>query len=157
MDKWDEKLVTADQRLNFAILMLKQVLQSLRKLHRLGYSHGDLKPANICARQSHDGSFKFTLIDLGMSMKLAQLGDSNNKKVFRGNLMFASIGHIVRSRPSQLDDIYSLLCVAYYFFVGTLPWIDYIERLPCNRNYYVQDTYVKIRLKKREEFDKKLC
>ena len=100
LDKWDQKLPTIEQKMNFAIIMLKQIMFSLKKIHTLGYTHGDLKPANICARQSHDGSFTFTLIDLGMSSKLAQLGDVYNTKIFRGNLMFASIDHIVRQRAS---------------------------------------------------------
>ena len=82
------------------IVMIKQIIPGLKKLHSFGYSHGDLKPANICARQSHDGSFKFTLIDLGMSAKLAQLGSKYDYLRFRGNIMFASIGHIMKGRAS---------------------------------------------------------
>ena len=142
LDKWDIKLTTYEQKMSFTITMLKQIILSLKKIHNLGYTHGDLKLANICARQSHDGSFKFTLIDLGMSAKLAQFGDFYANKHFRGNLMFASIDHIVRKRASQLDDLYSLLCVAYYFVMDKLPWTDYIEELHANyghdskRNFY---------------------
>ena len=57
--------------------MLSQLLLGLKKLHDLGYSHGDLKPQNICARKSHDGSIKFTLIDLGMSAKLSLIGETS--------------------------------------------------------------------------------
>ena len=69
--KWRDKLVSTDQRMNFAISMLRQVLLSLRKLHSLGYSHGDLKPGNICAKMNKKGVFKFILIDFGLSAKLA--------------------------------------------------------------------------------------
>ena len=55
--------------------MLKQLILGLEKIHNLGYSHGDLKPENICARKTHDGQIKFTLIDLGMSARLYELGD----------------------------------------------------------------------------------
>ena len=60
-----------------------------------------------------------------------------------------------------MDDLYSLLCVAYYFVIGTLPWIDYIERLHetgahPGKNFYKKDTYRKLRLKKRKVFDAKL-
>ena len=109
--------------------MLKQVLFSLKKLHSLGYSHGDLKPGNICAKMSNNGLFKFILVDFGLSAKLAQLGYNYSSKIFRGNVLFASIEHMMRSRASQLDDLFSLLCVAYYFVNGTLPWIDYIEKV----------------------------
>ena len=100
LEKWSEKLINGKQKLNFAFVMIRQMIASLRKIHSLGYAHGDLKPTNICARQSHDGSFKFTLIDLGMTAKLAQLGGSYQNKTFRGNLMFASHGHIKRERAT---------------------------------------------------------
>ena len=55
LEKWQNKIVATDLRQNFAISMLKQVLISLKKLHSLGYSHGDLKLGNICAKMSHNG------------------------------------------------------------------------------------------------------
>ena len=97
-----------------------------------------------------------------MSSKLPQLGEFYGKKDFRGNLMFASIDHIVRKRASQLDDLYSLLCVAYYFIIGTLPWIEYIEKLHqqfdqnSKYNFYQGGKYKKLRIRKREYFDQKL-
>jgi serine/threonine protein kinase len=66
LETWMEKLKLKSNRVGFMIEMLKQILPGLAKLHSLGYSHGDLKPENICARTSHEENFKFTLIDFGM-------------------------------------------------------------------------------------------
>ena len=134
---------------------------SFERIHSFGYSHADLKPLNICARaSSHDGSYKFTLIDLGMCSKLPKLGQVTDKKKFRGNFMFASIEQIVRKRPTRLCDLYSLLCVAYYFVNGTLPWIDHIDRLIEQRSdsadMYNPSNFIKIRMKMNKEFDKEL-
>ena len=41
-----------------------------KMLHELGYSHGDLKPENICARKRQSGEIVFTLIDFGLCQKL---------------------------------------------------------------------------------------
>ena len=109
--------------------MLHQIILGLKKIHSLGFSHSDLKLENICARQRQDGSFAFTLIDLGMSAKLNKLGEDNSNLRFRGNLMFASADHLQRKRASQLCDLYSLLCVAYSFVNDKLPWVTYIDRL----------------------------
>ena len=95
----------------------------------MGFTHSDLKTANICARANNDGSLRFTLIDFGMSAKVSRLGETYHYKDLRGNLMFASIDHIIRKRASQIDELFSILCVAYYFIFGTLPWIETIEYL----------------------------
>ena len=43
--------------------------------------------------------------------------------------MFASVYQLYYNRPGRVDDIYSLLCVAYYFAYGTLPWIEHIDNI----------------------------
>ena len=43
--------------------------------------------------------------------------------------MFSSVYQFFFKRPLQLDDIYSLLCVVYYFIHDTLPWIKHLEEL----------------------------
>ena len=138
LDNWEVKLCSFNSKQKFIVSMLRQIILCLQKLHRLGYSHGDLKPQNICARKSHDGSVKFTLIDLGMSAKLTSLGSKDIKQVFRGNMMFASADHIISHRASALCDLYSLLCVSYFFLNKTLPWLDevIVQNKKTGRNYY---------------------
>ena len=75
-------MISMDSKTKFIISMLKHIILGLQKLHGLGYSHGDLKPSNICARKSRDGSIKFTLIDLGMSTKLIKLGEDRTYRRF---------------------------------------------------------------------------
>ena len=70
LDYWDEQIIGQEMRIKFAVSMIRQIIQGLKQLHDFGYSHGDLKIQNICARPRHNKKFKFTLIDLGVSMKL---------------------------------------------------------------------------------------
>ena len=138
LDKWEIKLSSSYSKQKFVVSMLKQVILGLQKLHTLGYTHGDLKPPNICARNRHDGSVKFTLIDFGLSAKLASLDKKEKGQVFRGNLMFASTDHIISHRASALCDLYSLLCVSYFFLNKTLPWLDevIVQNKKTGKNYY---------------------
>ena len=119
-------------------------------MHEFGYSHGDLKPENICARMTHDGNVRFTLIDLGMASKLPRPGAPvSSKMYFRGNYMFAGVNQIEVKRASSIDDLYSLLCVAYYFVNKTLPWIKHIEEenmLNPDVNLYEKENFIQIRL-----------
>ena len=57
-----------------------------------------------------------------MASKLARLGADNREKGFRGNIMFASSHHLQYGRPTRLDDIYSLACVAYSIINYATPW-----------------------------------
>ena len=108
----------------FSLAMVYQVVQGLEKVHKFGYSHSDLKLENICARVSSDGYFKFTLIDFGVVSRLIKIGEvyDYNRKLFRGNLLTSSLDHILSHRSSVIDDIYTLLCVAYVFVFDQLPW-----------------------------------
>ena len=113
----------------FVVEMLNQLIPALKKLHDLGFSHGDIKNENICAKFDKNGNLKFTLIDFGVSSKLPLLGLDLRKKRFRGNLNFASPEHIMNRRASRIDDLYSLLCVAYKFVNLWLPWEECLEQM----------------------------
>jgi len=67
LESWMERVKSRRNRLCFVADMLRQILPGLEKLHAQGYSHGDLKLENICARTCENGNLKFTLIDFGMS------------------------------------------------------------------------------------------
>ena len=146
--------------MEFAVEMLRQMIPALKKLHDLGFSHGDIKHENICARYTRNGDLKFTLIDFGVSSRLAQLGQDMRNKRFRGNLNFASPEHIMNRRASRVDDLYSLLCVGYKFVFNWLPWEEYLEKMyKCNpeANYiFSMKEVTKIRVKQMRSFEKKL-
>jgi len=89
--KWFKHKKVGDNKIEFACKMLRQIIRALKKLHKLGYSHGDLKPANICARETNKGKIKFTLIDFGLCQKLPEPGQPLcQNKHFRGNLIYCS-------------------------------------------------------------------
>ena len=83
----------------FALAMIKDITASLRSLHNLGYSHGDLKPENICAKQLKDHTFRFTLMGLQNIQKLVKLG-AENTGVGRGSMIFASTHALQKQKLS---------------------------------------------------------
>ena len=87
---WMKKMPDKQKCQDFTMIMLTQIINGLRSLHRFGYSHGDLKGENICARVDSNGHFKFTLIDLGICTKLPKMGQNPYVPNFKGNLMFSS-------------------------------------------------------------------
>ena len=137
------------------------MVKSLHVIHDLGYSHGDIKPENICARQTEAGQFNFTLIGFGNSLKLVKLGQARqDNKVYRGNLIFASLPCLERSWATQLDDLFSLLGVAYFFIEGSLPWLDYIESRPKLQQETLlmsSKNYIEMRKECSESFLSEMC
>ena len=49
LDNWGDQPYTKKQRMAFVVEMLKQLIPALKKLHDIGFSHGDIKHENICA------------------------------------------------------------------------------------------------------------
>ena len=109
--------------------MLRQIIVALSKIHSFGFSHCDIKMDNICARFTKNGKLKFTLIDFGVSSKLQPLDADTREKSFRGNFSYASPDHLYNKRASQVDDLLSLLYVAYKFVYLKLPWDKLAKKL----------------------------
>ena len=120
-----------------------------------------MKLDNVCARIDSNNQFKFTLIDFGVVTKLPKIGQSFNlnEKLFRGNLLTASLDHIISHRSSIIDDLYSLLCVAYQFVFEKLPWHEKLDKQLSKINIQAltkeryQTLFIKMRLKHSHHFD----
>ena len=71
------------------------------------------------------------MIDFGLVTKLPRIGQDNKKekKNFRGNLLNASIDALKTGRSSAIDDIFSLLCVAFFFVFLDLPWLRKLDKI----------------------------
>ena len=74
--------------------------------------------------------------------------------------MFASIEQIVRKRATSLCDIYSLICLVYFFVNDTLPWLDYIDKKaqlePEPDSLYEEQNFSMTRMLKNKDFEKEL-
>ena len=113
-------------KINFAGDMLRQTIIALKTLHGLGYSHGDLKPENVCVRESSESGLKFSLIDFGLCTKLPIPGaEHKQNKYFRGNFMFCSDLQLMKFIPTQFCDLISLINVAYYIVLKEIPATKY--------------------------------
>ena len=138
--------------------MLRQIIMALKTLHGIGYSHGDLKPANICVRRDSKGRLKFTLIDFGICQRLPKLGDSCKKnRSFRGNLMFASDWQLRQYTATQYCDLTSLAGVAYYIVnEKEMPMTAYKRQHP-EANFMCAKEYARIRLENAQAFERELA
>ena len=74
--KWEEK--------NLILTMGQQVIRILRRIHRNGFVHCDIKPFNILYDKSQPEDKQFTLIDFGISRRYV---DSQGKHICKQKLL----------------------------------------------------------------------
>ena len=65
---------------------------------------------------------KFTLIDFGLCSRLDKQQKSYESQGFRGNFVYSSSHHLIMGQANEIDDLTSLVYVAYKFIFGKLPW-----------------------------------
>lgn len=160
-DAWMYHIKDNNERLEFASAMLEQMIPALQTLHDAGYSHGDLKPDNVCARLSSDGSYRFTLIDFGVSQKLLPPGIDKINPTFHGNLLFCSKRQLNYLRVSRLCDLMALTDVGYCIFTRSMPITNYLYRYkeehPGDNRYDDTETFKNLRMELFDRQDDFLC
>ena len=99
-------------------------------MHRAGYVHADLKPANFLFELGDikEATNNVYIVDFGLSRKFIDekgnhLPIKSNQGI-RGTLPFISMNTHSGIRMSRRDDIESLAYVTMYLVKGTLPWIS---------------------------------
>ena len=99
---------------------------------------------------------KFTLIDFGVCSKLPTNGSIPAHKNFRGNLKFCTAEHIENRRPSRIDDLFSLVFIAYDFAKDELPWSKCIEKANKKKVPLGQRSFIQLRYTERKFFESKI-
>lgn len=117
----DEAIKTARMTGIFPVHALADILNSLEKLHSLGYVHRDLKPQNVLL---HNGAWKLSdfglvLPPVGTTTKLTSVDSAWGTEAYCAPEQTTEFGHVTAAA-----DIYAFGCILHDFFVG-LPRVPY--------------------------------
>jgi len=110
-----------------AVHICRQVASALAAVHKQGLIHRDLKPDNIflCSNQVYDDFVK--VLDFGIAKLTTQEAESVDHKTRAGTLLGTPLYMSPEQCLGQADidtrsDLYSLGCLMYLVFTGTLPY-----------------------------------
>lgn len=160
IDFFDENLYIYKQKnlnnINYEINIIdifSILFNTLQHIHNLGYVHRDLKPLNICLKNTVP-----YLIDFGFSKKIIENKKHSVEKKTRsiiGSYSFISNNVNKLIEPSRRDDIESMLYILLFMFiykdneknfVGFNIKNEQIEDLIINLNKIKIENYKKISL-----------
>jgi serine/threonine protein kinase len=106
-----------------AVLIMRQVLEALRYLHRRNIVHRDLKPQNIMLVNSSGGSDFAKVLDFGMAKIVAgERRDITVDGVIVGTPSVMSPEQITQRTVDGRSDIYAAGVVLYEMVVGHKPF-----------------------------------
>ncbi|MFH1893479.1 MAG: serine/threonine-protein kinase [Candidatus Zixiibacteriota bacterium] len=101
------------------LLVLGQICSAMKLLHHFGYSHNDLKPANVRVDWK-DGQPITKVLDFG----LAREYDPARAQELSGTVEYMAPELFASKPPSKLSDIYGLGVILYEMVSGRLPYSD---------------------------------
>lgn len=100
------------------LLIVDQLLNGLRALHRADVIHADLKPANVMVRR--DGMVK--LIDLGSCHARGLVDVQVESPPLLGVRQYTAPELIEGAPPSEQSDLFAVAVVLHELVTGVLPW-----------------------------------
>ncbi|VDN05417.1 unnamed protein product [Thelazia callipaeda] len=106
--------------------IMQQVISGLRGIHKVGYIHRDVKPANMCFGLTEKSYRRLIIVDYGLArrFRLAN-GKPIERRVragFRGTLRYVSIRVHDRQEQGPSDDLVALFFTLIEIVQGELPW-----------------------------------
>eukprot|EP01041_Mallomonas_annulata_P004435 gene4435-8839_t len=112
-----------------AIHLAREMILCLEVLHKRGYVHRDVKPANFV--RSSMNSTEYRIIDFGVAKQYIEI-KNNEPKIkperkdvdFRGTTVYASLKTHQRKDQCPRDDLCSVIYIFLDFLCGKLPWSE---------------------------------
>ncbi|XP_038896325.1 mitogen-activated protein kinase kinase kinase 17-like [Benincasa hispida] len=106
---------------------LRMILKGLSCIHRRGFVHVDLKPANVLVFPQSDGKMKLKIADFGLAERCKHIVDDQDRgylRKFKGTPKYMSPESIFFNEVNGTHDIWSLGCILVKMVSGKSVWDD---------------------------------
>ncbi|EFO21879.1 CK1/TTBKL protein kinase [Loa loa] len=130
--------------------IMQQAIAGLRDIHKVGYIHRDVKPANMCFGLTEKSSRRLIIVDYGLARKFRQSDgkpiEKRKRAGFRGTLRYVSMRVHDRKEQGPSDDLIALFFTLIEILKGELPWRNEKsdEKMKSAKMELVKDDFVKI-------------
>ncbi|KAK6101559.1 Protein kinase domain family protein [Brugia pahangi] len=130
--------------------IMQQAIAALRDIHKMGYIHRDVKPANMCFGLTKKSSRRLIIVDYGLARKFRQSDgkpiERRKRAGFRGTLRYVSMRVHDRKEQGPSDDLIALFFTLIEILKGELPWKNEKndEKMKSAKMELVKNDFVKI-------------
>lgn len=118
------------------LMLFKDILLAIQKVHSTGVVHRDLKPANLCMGRGKNAT-TVHVIDYSVAKLYEEQDVAVNK--FVGTTRYASTSAHIGAAISRKDDLESICYIMMYLYKGRLPWSQHENLSLAELNAYVRD------------------
>ncbi len=113
-------------------------IEAIEPVHKAGIVHRDIKPANLLMDYTFPHG-KIHLVDFGLSKQYRD-NNGNHLPYKTGLMRVGSLRYMSKYthqgvEASRRDDLYSLIYVLIYLYVGDLPWKGVIKDLTLDQKH----------------------
>lgn len=105
-----------------AVSLLDQILRALAAAHGAGVIHRDLKPQNIFAMRSPDGTRYIKLLDFGLARRMSPTSKQTAGGTFSGTPNYMSPEQLRREALTARSDLYSVGAIGFELLTGRPPF-----------------------------------
>lgn len=109
-----------------ALELSRQLVRALRRIHRMGGIHRDVKPSNMMVQETEDGDDLLKLLDFGLIKVVEDAGKSSNEITGStpalGTPLFISPEQALGESIDLRSDIYSAGAVMFNMVAGRPPF-----------------------------------
>lgn len=123
----DDLLEDGPLRAPVALSIARELMDALAAVHRVGFVHRDVKPANVIVQATEEGAYRLRLMDFGVSKGISRSQRISNPAITHEGMLVGTPHYMAPEQMSDegLDertDVYAAGVLLYELLTGRVPF-----------------------------------